>query len=138
MADLKEMRTEISDAVTSLLVESGFPIESASDLLREVIGAFAFGMVFGFGNARGLQPPDVHALAVTTLMDSIGFESDQAGGLAQYLIDISGDKSIHPTLNVIIHRGIDGYSQWAGAGRRDAVKNLNEILAAVQESSTVR
>ena len=117
--------------LSDLLGAIGEP-EETTELRRQVLGTFAFGMVLASGMASGLDPAQVHGLLLGALTDSFGYDEAQAATFAESLIDaISG--SDKPTSNAIIHRGIEGYAQWHG-GDLDALRaNVGVVFAVLED-----
>ena len=131
MADLKVLRSHVAQMGNDLFDVIGVPFEQTTELQRQLLAAFCFGMVFAVGHIEKLSPPDVHALAIFCLVDVFKYSAAQAGSFSQHLINASMDKAVHPTINAVVHRGIDGHKQWE-EGRCDMLRqNINEIFQAV-------
>src|SRR5262245_52233901 len=106
MGDLKNTRAEIAVMASDLFDAIGIPFEKTTELQRQVLSAFAFGMVFAVGQIERLSPPEVHALATAMLMDVYKYSDHQAVAFGNELIDAAGGRG-NRTMNAIIHRGID-------------------------------
>lgn len=74
----------------------GVPFADTSELQRQVIAAFSFGMVFAVGQAKQLSPPDVHALVFACLMDVFNYSAAQAGDFSALLIEAASDAAKQP------------------------------------------
>ena len=131
MKDLKRTRGEIAKMATGLFSVVSMPFEKTSEVQRQVLAAFAFGMSFAVGQIEELSTPEVHALALTMLMDVFRYSDHQAAAFAQDLIDSASNRG-NPTTNAIIHRGIDGHAQWQQGQLLQLRANLDAVFKAVQ------
>ena len=124
-AHLAAVRTEINTMANDLFGVIGIPFQQTSELQRQVLATFAFGMIFAAGNLKRLGPPEVHALAIACLMDVFKYADHQAMAFSKDLISAASANSRNPTTTSIIHRGIDGHRQWQQ-------KNLDDLRANVE------
>jgi hypothetical protein len=113
-----------------LLEAAGVPFESTTELQRQVLASFAFGMAFAAGQTEHLTPPEVHALSITMLMDALKYSAHQAGAFSSHLIESAGGNG-NPTIQAIIHQGIDGYGQWNSGQTVELGENISSVLQAV-------
>jgi len=67
-ADMKSLRTALNSMSANLFVVIRIPFEETSELQRQLLAAFAFGMSFAVGKIENLPPPDVFALAIIMLL----------------------------------------------------------------------
>jgi hypothetical protein len=129
--ELTVLRREIAQMGTALFDVVGIPFERTTELQRQVLAAFAFGMTFAAARAAGRTQPEVHALALGSLVEVFGYSPAQSAAFCQLLIDASANPSEHDTMNALIHRGIDGHLQWA-QGRSDELRaNATGVLRDV-------
>jgi hypothetical protein len=131
MADLKLLRSRIARMGSDLFDVIDIPFEQTTELQRQLLAAFCYGMVFAVGRIERLSPPDVHALAISCLVDVFKYSAAQAGSFSQHLINASLDKAVHPTINTVVHRGIDGHKQWEGGQREVLRENIYGVFEAV-------
>jgi hypothetical protein len=129
--DLKALRAETKAMAEHLFEVAGIPFAETSELERQVIAAFAFGMVYASGRRNKLSPPQVHGLVLLCLGDAFGYADHQAAAFAEDLIAASSDKAHHATMNAIIHRGIDGHMHWERGDEDLLSRNLNDVLLTV-------
>ena len=130
--DLKALRHELSGMAGSLFDLLELPFEESTELERQVIAAFAFGMTFAQGQRRGLTAPEVHALALALLGDVFKYADRQAADFTVDLIEAASDAARHEVMNAIIHRGIDGHMQWERNDLDGLTQNLSDVLIRVQ------
>jgi hypothetical protein len=109
---LVSLRDDVNSMAGELLRAIGIPFEQTSELQRQVLAAFAFGMIYGLGRRKALPPPVVHALVIACLMDVFKYTDHQATAFSGTLISATSSGNANRTMNAIIHRGIDGHSQW--------------------------
>ncbi len=121
-------RTDVAAMAEELFKSIEVPFEKTSELERQVLSTFAFGMIFAFGKSKGMAPPVVHALVIACLMDSFHYADHQASEFSASLIAIASDRSRNPTMNAIIHRGIDGHRQWEQKKLGELKANLVGVL----------
>ena len=129
-ADIAELCTQNADMASGLFSVVGVPLAQTSELQRQLLGAFAFGMVFTVGQLQKLSPPQVHTLAIALLQDSFDYSLKQAADFADLLIRASADESAHPTIHAVIHRGIDGHHQWQQQQTDTLRANIQQVFQA--------
>ena len=130
-SELKPLRSEIEDMTTDLLEACGVGFDQTTELQRQLLAAFGFGMVFAIGQIRKLTPPEVHALFILLLQDVFGYAPHQAVAFAAHLIECSGPKPENPTIRQVIHRGVDGHRQWSSRDMHGLQENIRGVFAAV-------
>lgn len=129
---LEPIRNENAQMAAELFGIVGIPFEQTSELQRQILAAFAFGMVFAACRMRQLPPPDVQALGICRLTDVFHYSGDQAAAFSARLISAASSKDPTDTMRSIIHRGIDGQNQWQQK-RHDQLKaNIDGILKALK------
>src|SRR5215470_8880385 len=65
---MKELHSSLIKMCADLVASVGVPFESTTELQRQVLASFAFGMTFAIGQIERLTPPEVHALSIKMLM----------------------------------------------------------------------
>lgn len=128
---LVPIRRDVAAMAGELFDVIDIPFEQTTELQRQLLAAFAFGMTFAVGQSEQLTPPEVHALAMGCLMDVFEYADHQAAAFAEQLIEASGDRNSHPTIHDVIHRGIDGHAQWSGGKSSELRMNIKGIFRAV-------
>ena len=129
-ADLTLLRSQNAEMASQLFSVIDVPFSQTSELQRQLLGAFTFGLVFAVGQLQKLNPPQVHALAITLLQDSLAYSLKQAADFADLLISASADKSVHPTIHAVVHRGIDGHYQRQERQTEALRANVKQIFQA--------
>ena len=124
---LAPLRAEVNQMAAGLFGLIGIPFERTSELQRQVLASFAFGMIFAMGRLKGLKPPEVHAMVIACLMDVFRYANDQAAAFSSDLISAASGQG-NPTTRAIIHRGIEGHAQWHRGDEAGLRTNLQKIL----------
>lgn len=127
---IKSLTTEVSQFVneTFNLIEVTF--ETTTELERQVLAAFCFGMINALTVVESLNQAQIHALTINMLQKDFGYSSHQAISFAQDLINAT-KKEYHPVMNQIIHRGIDGHYQYINNQKNELKLNLINVINIV-------
>ncbi|MDB8642763.1 Imm48 family immunity protein [Streptococcus australis] len=83
-------------------------IDLDDELDRQLAAAYIFGMLNGQAQKESIAPEDVQALMIRIGIDKLRYSTEVAYQMTQFVIDAT-DKEFHPTVNAIIHRGLEGY-----------------------------
>lgn len=129
--DLVPIRHEVAAMAGELFEVAGVPFEQTSELQRQILATFAFGMIFAMAQIRRLPPADVHALAICCLMDVFKYADHQAGEFSADLISNASSRDPNDTHRAIIHRGIDGHYQWQQKQTDQLHANIDSIFRAL-------
>ena len=124
---LTPVRDEVTQMAGGLFRAVGVSFEQTSELQRQVLASFAFGMIFAVGKLKGLRPPEVHALVIACLTDVFKYASDQAAAFSSDLVSAASGQG-NPTTKAIIHRGITGHAQWQRGDESGLRANLQDIF----------
>ena len=95
------------DVIKSLIM-----IDLDDDLDKQLVAAYIFGMLNGKAHQESIPPTDVQALMIRIGIDKLRYPTETAYQMTQFMIDAT-DRDFHPTVNAIIHRGIEGYFLYA-------------------------
>jgi len=125
--NLAPLRPEINRMAGELFRVIGAPFDQTSELQRQILASFAFGMIFAIGRLKDLKPAEVHALAIACLMDVFKYRSEQATAFSSDLVASASGRG-NPTTKAIIHRGIDGHAQWQSGEESGLRTNLQKIF----------
>ena len=131
--DLKTLREDIKTISNDLFDIIKIPFEETTELQRQIIATFAFGMVNSIGMQNKLMPPDVHALTIIMLVECFKYSTKQAVAFADDLISAATTSDRNDTHKAIIHRGIDGHYHYTN-GQKDKVgENLLNIIEILED-----
>jgi hypothetical protein len=129
--DLVSVRREIAGMANELFAIVGVPFAQTSELQRQILATFTFGMIFAVGQIKRLGPPEVQALAISCLMDVFQYEDHQAAAFASDLIAHVSGGGPDDTHKAIVHRGIDGHRQWAEKQADQLRANIDGLFKAL-------
>ena len=106
-------------------------IDLEDELDRQLAAAYIFGMVNGTAQKESLTPEDVQALMVHIGIDKLTYSEEVAYQMTQFVIDAT-DEEFHPTVNAIIHRGLDGYFLYSDRQFDELSEDFNEVVQVVK------
>ena len=118
---------EMVDTFLSLVT-----IDLEDELDRELAAAYIFGMLNGTAQKESLTPEDVQALMVRIGIDKLTYSEEVAYQMTQFVIDAT-DEEFHPTVNAIIHRGLEGYFLYSDQEFNALSEDFNEVVQVVKE-----
>jgi hypothetical protein len=113
-----------------LFAAMGIPFEDTTELQRQLLATFSFGMLFALGRLNKLSALEIHTLSICLLMDVFKYSDRQATAFAEDLVESASSRG-NPTTNAVIHRGIDGHLQWQKGLTSDLRRNLEDIFRVV-------
>ena len=128
LADVALMADACFDAIE-------VPFEETTELERQVVATFVFGMQQAAGMIACASPAELYSATTAFLEASFRYSRAQAVAFADSLVEAASGTG-NPLSNAIVHRGIDGHLQWI---RRDKValcQNLTDVLVRVHEASS--
>ena len=94
---------EMVDKLLSLVT-----IDLDEELDRQLAVAYIFGMLNGKAQKDSVSPEKVQALMIRIGIEKLQYTPEVAFEMTQFVINAT-EKEFHPTVNAIIHRGIEGY-----------------------------
>lgn len=105
-------------------------LEETSEIERQIISAFAFGMVNAYALDEKIEQPKVHGTMIGILINEFKYSEKQACEFTQTLIN-STDREYHPTMYTIINRGIQAYYDYKEAKEKEVYDNLTYIMDTI-------
>src|SRR5258708_3331381 len=121
-------RAECNRIASAALAAAAVEFDGATPLDQALIGTFVFGMIQTHGMMNRLQPTEIHAVALGVFQDTLHYTAEAAVQGVQECINAT-TPSYHPTMNAILHRGIDGHKQHLDGDTEGLSKNIRSILA---------
>ena len=107
-------------------------IDLEDELDRQLAAAYIFGMVNGTAQKESLTPEDVQDLMVCIGIDKPMYSEEAAYEMTQFVIDAT-DEEFHPTVNAIIHRGLEGYFLYSEQEFDALSEDFSEVVQVVKE-----
>ncbi|GAA0086306.1 hypothetical protein UT300007_27450 [Clostridium sp. CTA-7] len=105
-------------------------LEETSEVERQIISAFAFGMINAYAMEEKVEPATVHGVTIGILINEFKYSEKQASEFTQTLIN-STNREYHPTMYTIIHRGIQAYYDYKNAKEKEVYDNLTYIIDTI-------
>ncbi|MEA3209535.1 MAG: hypothetical protein QOE70_2592 [Chthoniobacter sp.] len=121
-------REECNKIASAALLGSGINFDKGSALEQALVGTFIFGMIQTHGMLNGLQPAEIHAVALTVFENTLHYTNAAAVQGVQECINAT-DPNYHKTMHAILHRGIDGHKQYLDGNTDGLGENIQSILA---------
>ena len=106
-------------------------IDLEDELDRQLAAAYIFGMLNGTAQKESLTPEDVQDLMVCIGIDKLMYSEEVAYEMTQFVIDAT-DEEFHPTVNAIIHRGLEGYFLYSDQEFDALSEDFNEVVQVVK------
>ena len=88
-------------------------------------------MLNGTAQKESLTPEDVQDLMVHIGIDKLTYSEEVAYQMTQFVIDAT-DEEFHPTVNAIIHRGLEGYFLYSDQEFDALSEDFNEVVQVVK------
>jgi len=124
---LSPHQTECNKMALAALEAAGIDFDRASSLEQALLGTFIFGMVSTHGMLNNLSPPEVHALTLSVFQEILHYTDQAAAQGTQECINAT-KPSHHPTMNAILHRGIEGHRQYSADDLKSLSNNIRFVL----------
>jgi len=125
-----EYSKEAENLISRILIASKMQISKMNEQEKQILGTFCFGVLNGYAMQNQMSQVQVHGEMIAVLIKIFKYEPAAAAQFCDFLIKCT-DKNIHPTMNAIIHRGIEGYYQLADEEK--LVENISDIIQKVKK-----
>lgn len=128
----------MNDTITNETIEmvnkflSLATIDFDEDLDRQLAAAYIFGMLNGKAHEESIPPTDVQALMIRIGIDKLRYPTETAYQMTQFMIDAT-DREFHPTVNAIIHRGIEAYYLFVKKNYDELVADFKYIIETIKQ-----
>ena len=127
----KNFVTESVELVKDII--SVVVVNLQDEMERQIIAAYIFGMLHAKAIQESVSPLEVQAIMIRIGIEELGYSPDAATQMTQFVIDAT-DREFHPTVNAIIHRGIEAFRFYV-EGETDLLKeDFDSILKAIREN----
>lgn len=127
MEDFSQLSIRISVDVFEILEVM---LDDLSEEERQIIAAYEFGMFNACAQVLKKHPSDVQGTMIGVLIKSFNYSEIQAVEFTQFLIECT-DEEFHPTINAIIHRGIQGFYSYQDGDKNEIYNDLTFIIDTV-------
>lgn len=106
-------------------------IDLDEDLDRQLAAAYIFGMLNGKAQKDSISPENVQALVIRIGIEKLQYTPEVAFEMTQFVINAT-DREFHPTVNAIIHRGLEGYFLYSDCQFKVLADDFKEIVQVVK------
>lgn len=123
--------TDMAKEVVEMYSETiGVRFENTTELERQIIAVYVFGMADGVRQNSEVEIPHVKIISTFVVALNIVFEYsiEQAQTFAYNITKSLQERDDSDTYVAIVHRGLDGYLLWQQNKKREVI---NDILAIV-------
>ena len=113
--------------------EVNLPFENTTELERQVLAVYFFGMSNGMMQQMKLKntPDEIAEIIKNNLVDVFGYSSEQARQFFDNMVSDLQSKDPQNTQYVIIHRGLEGYFAWEKGQKVNVIKDVSQIIGAL-------
>ena len=127
----------MNDTITNETIEmvnkflSLATIDFDEDLDRQLAAAYIFGMLNGKAQKDSISPENVQALMIRIGIEKLQYTPEVAFEMTQFVINAT-DKEFHPTVNAMIHTGLEGYFLYSDRQFKVLADDFKEIVQVVK------
>lgn len=133
--DFQSMSKEMGDELIDLYSkEINLPFEQTTELERQVLAVYFFGMSNGLMQHLKLKntPIEIAEMIRNNLVDVFHYSKEQAQQFLDNMISDLQSKDPRNTQYAIIHRGLDGYFAWEKGQKANVIKDVCQIMNALK------
>ena len=120
----------INEIVDIILRASGMDISEMDEQEKQIMGAYCFGNLNGYSLINQINAVQIQSAMIAVLVQRFNYEPAVAAQFCDFLIKCT-ERDYHPTMNTIIHRGIEGYYQLSDTEKLR--ENILEIIKMVKK-----
>lgn len=118
---------ESNELVDNLFNILEITLEETTEVERQVISAFSFGMISAMALENNVEQHVVHGTMIAILINKFKYSEIQSSQFTQTLIN-STDREYYPTMYTIIHRGIEAYYDYKNNNENEIYDNLTYMI----------
>lgn len=99
-----------NNIVEKIIRTSKMDTSKMNEQEKQIMGAFCFGALNGYSLENRISTVQIQSAMITILVKKLQYDPSVAAQFFDFLARCT-EKNYHPTMNAIIHRGIEGYYQ---------------------------
>lgn len=129
--DFELMYSKMSAEFVNLYIqEKGITFKTLSELERQILAVYFFGMADGLrqANFTNESVDKITKTIINVLIKEFKYSENQARQFLDSIIYDLQSKDSNNTQYVIIHKGLDGYFKWKSGNKNDVIKNVCQII----------
>lgn len=130
--------TDMGQEILALYhAKTQIPFQESTELERQIIAAYLFGMANGLLMDRqlGCTPEQVEPSMIIVLCNVFSYARHQAAAFINDMIASLQSKDEANTLYVIIHRGLDGYFAFQAGEKQPVIQDVTAIIETLRQHS---
>jgi hypothetical protein len=120
----------INKIVDTTIRASETDISKMDEQEKQIIGAFCFGILNGYSLKNQISAVQIQSAMIAVLIQKFQYDPAVAAQFCDFLIKCT-ERDYHPTMNAIIHRGIEGFYQLGDTEKLR--ENILEIIKMVKK-----
>lgn len=105
-------------------------ISKMNEQEKQIMGAFCFGALNGYSLENRISTVQIQSAMIAILVQKLGYDPSVAAQFFDFLVKCT-EKDYHPTMNAIIHRGVEGYYQIENTDKLQ--ENISDIHKMVKK-----
>lgn len=109
------------------------PGKVTDPVIKNVMGAFLFGVISAYTNDNRKTPMEAQAVTLAILTEDFGMELGAAMDLHQFFVNSTAD-GFHPTTQKIINLAVNAYRYYRTGDYTTLKKGFDQIIAAMSQS----
>lgn len=120
----------VAEFVNLYTQEKGITFETMSELERQILAVYFFGMADGLrqANFTNERVDKIAKTIINVLIKEFKYSENQARQFLDSIIYDLQSKDSNNTKYVIIHKGLDGYFKWKSGNKNDVITNVCQII----------
>ncbi|AJI24099.1 hypothetical protein H8R29_14495 [Priestia megaterium] len=126
--------SEMKKVVNHFLEICQLTPENLDEQEKQVVSTFCFGMINGYSLKEKKDAVQIQGATINILIEVFSYSPSASAEFFDFLIECT-DKSFHPTMNAIIHRGIQAYHQYKENRNQELKENIHNIIDIIKSGS---
>jgi len=95
---------------------------------KQIMGAFCFGALNGYSLENRISTVQIQSAMIAILVQKLQYDPSVAAQFFNFLVKCT-EKDYHPTMNAIIHRGVEGYYQLEDTNKlRENISDIHKMV----------
>ena len=106
-------------------------IDLEDEMNRQILASYIFGVLNAKAIQESISPIDVQVTMIRVGIEALGYSPEAATQMTQFVID-AADKTFHPTVYAIIHRGIEAFYLYSNEKYEQLKEDFDNIMASIK------
>ncbi|MEG0314661.1 MAG: Imm48 family immunity protein [Erysipelotrichaceae bacterium] len=127
----KEYYNQVTNLMGEIINLSEVQITFVDEQEKQVLGAYCFGVLNGYSLERKINPIQIQGAMIDILVKIFNYPPSTSAQFCDFLIQCT-DEKFHPSINAIIHKGIEGYYEIKDGKKESIQQVVNQIIKSVK------